>query len=212
LATGVDIEIWSDVVCPWCYIGKRRLEAALQGFDGEVNVKLRSYQLDASPVTEPRPLIEALAAKFGGGARVEQMVANVTGVAAADGLALNFDRAIAANTFDAHRLIAWADDQGRQLDMVEALHRAHFTDGVDLGDPAALAGIAGSLGLDEPAARAYLDSTDGTDRVRKDLAEARELGVTSVPTFVLAGRYAVTGAQDAATLREALNEVARREG
>jgi predicted DsbA family dithiol-disulfide isomerase len=162
-------------------------------------------------VPEPHPLIEALAAKFGGPARAEQLLGNVTGVAAADGLTLNFDRAVAANTFDAHRLIAWAADQGRQLDMVEALHQAHFSDGVDLGSHAALAAVAAGLGLDGPAARAYLDGAEGTDRVRADLAEARELGVTSVPTFVIAGKYAVTGAQDAATLRGALDEVARRE-
>jgi predicted DsbA family dithiol-disulfide isomerase len=207
----VDIEMWSDVVCPWCYIGKRRLEEALQGFDGDVNVTFRSYQLDASPVPEPLPLIEALAGKFGGPVRAEQMVGSVTGVAASEGLTLNFDRAVAANTFDAHRLIAWAADQGRQLDMVEALHKAHFSDGVDLGSHAALAAVAAGLGLDGSAARTYLDGTGGTDRVGADLAEARELGVTSVPTFVIAGKYAVTGAQDAATLRGALDEVARRE-
>ena len=126
-------------------------------------------------------------------------------------MTLNFDRAVAANTFDAHRLIAWAADQGRQLDMVEALHKAHFSDGIDLGSHAALAAVAAGLGLDGSAARTYLDGTGGTDRVRADLAEARELGVTSVPTFVIAGKYAVTGAQDAATLRGALDEVARRE-
>jgi predicted DsbA family dithiol-disulfide isomerase len=205
----VDIEIWSDIVCPWCYIGKRRLDTALRDFDGDVSVTFRSYQLDASPVPEPRPLIEALSAKFGPNAA--QMVGNVVDVAAADGLTLNFDRAVAANTFDAHRLIAWAADQGRQLDMVEALHQAHFTDGIDLGSHPALAGVAAELGLDSAAAVAHLGGTDGADRVRKDLAEARELGVTSVPTFVLAGKYAVTGAQDAVTLRSALDEVARRE-
>ncbi len=207
----VHIEIWSDIVCPWCYIGKRRLDEALQGFDGDVDVVFRSYQLDPSPVTEPRPLIDALAAKFGGSARAEQKAGTVTAAAAGDGLTLNVDRAIAANTFDAHRLIAWAADHGRQLDMVEALHRAHFTDGVDLGSPAALAGVAGSIGLDEAEARGFLDGTDGTDRVRADLAEARELGISSVPTFVIAGKYAVQGAQDAATLRDTLREVARRE-
>jgi predicted DsbA family dithiol-disulfide isomerase len=207
LPTGVDIEIWSDIVCPWCYIGKRRLEKALQGIDADVT--FRSYQLDPSPVSEPRPLLEALSAKFGPNAA--QMVGNVAEVAATEGLTLNFDRAVAANTFDAHRLIAWAADQGRQLDMVEALHKAHFTDGVDLGSHPALTGVAADLGLDRDAAAAYLDGPDGVDRVRKDLAEARELGVTSVPTFVIAGKYAVTGAQDSATLRSALDEVARRE-
>jgi predicted DsbA family dithiol-disulfide isomerase len=205
----VDIEIWSDVVCPWCYIGKRRLDEALKGVDGDVTVTFRSYELNAAPVPGAVPLIEALSAKFGPDAA--QMVGNVAAVAAGDGLTLNFGQAIAANSFDAHRLIAWAADHGRQLDMAEALHKAHFTDGADIGSHAALADVAAGLGLDRDAAAAYLAGTDGTDRVRKDLAEARELGITSVPTFVIAGKYAVSGAQDAATLRGALEEIARRE-
>jgi predicted DsbA family dithiol-disulfide isomerase len=209
LARVVDIEIWSDVVCPWCYIGKRRLEEALRDYDGEANVTFRPFQLDPSPVPAPRPLNEALAVKFGGPARVEQMHAQVAEIGASLGLTLNFDRALAANTFDAHRLIAWADAQGRQLDLVEALQKAYFTEGADIGSHETLATIAGGIGLDEAAARAYLDGTDGVDVLRKDLAEARELGVTSVPTFVIAGKYAITGAQEAETLRGAFAEIAK---
>jgi predicted DsbA family dithiol-disulfide isomerase len=212
LEFSVDIQVWSDVVCPWCYIGKSRLEQALQGFaGGDVSVTFRAYQLDPSPVPRPVPLKAALAAKFGGPERADQMFGHVTGVAAGDGLTLNFDRAIAANTFDAHRLIAWAARQRRQLDMLETLQRAHFTDGVDVGSRPALARLAGSIGLDEAAALAYLDSPDGTDEVNADIAEARELGISSVPTFVIDGRYAVQGAQEPAMLRDALNEIARRE-
>jgi len=208
----VDIQVWSDVICPWCYIGKSRLEQALRGFTGDdVAVTFRAYQLDPSPVPRPVPLKAALAAKFGGPARAEQMFAHVTAVAAADGLTLNFDRAIAANTFDAHRLIAWAAGQGRQHDMLDAVQRAHFTDGVDIGSLAALARLAGSIDLDEPTALAHLDSSAGGTEVTADLAEARELGITSVPTFVIDGRYAVQGAQEPAVLRDALNEIARRE-
>jgi predicted DsbA family dithiol-disulfide isomerase len=207
----VDIQIWSDVICPWCYIGKRRLETALDGFDVDVTVTYRAYQLDSSPVPDPVPIKAAMAAKSGGAERADQMFAHVTAIAAGDGLRLDFDRAIAANTFDAHRLAAWAADRGRQADMVDAIQRAHFTDGVDIGSPDALAGLAGSIGLDAAAALAYLRSSAGYDNVRADLTEARELGITSVPTFVIDGKYAVQGAQEASVLREALAEIARRE-
>ena len=208
----MDIQVWSDVICPWCYIGKVRLERALQGFTGGwVTVTFRAYQLDPSPVPRPVPLKASLAAKFGGTERAEQMFAHVKAVAATDGLTLNFDRAVAANTFDAHRLIAWAAGQGRQQDLLEAVQRAHFTDGVDIGSRPALARVAGSIGLDEPAALAYLGSPGGTAEVNNDIAEARELGITSVPTFVIDGRYSIQGAQEPAVLRDALDEIARRE-
>jgi predicted DsbA family dithiol-disulfide isomerase len=207
----VDIQVWSDVICPWCYLGKHRLEKALEGFDRDVTVTFRAFQLDPTPVPVPARVKESLAAKFGGTDRAERMFAHVTAIAAGEGLTLDFDRAIAANTFDAHRLVAWAAGQGRQLDMIGAQQRAHFTDGIDVGSHAALAAIAGSIGLDAPAASAYLESGAGADSVNADLAEARELGIGSVPTFVIDGRYAVQGAQEPATLRAALEEIARRE-
>ncbi|MEV6342089.1 DsbA family oxidoreductase [Actinoplanes sp. NPDC051851] len=207
----MDIQVWSDVVCPWCYIGKRRLENALAEFGGEVTVTYRAYQLDGSPVPEPLPIKQVMAAKFGGPERAEQMFAHVTGIGASEGLELDFDRAIAANTFTAHRLIAWAAGQERQADMLDALQRAHFTDGVDIGSPKALAEVAGAIGLDTAAALAYLESDAGTGAVDADIAEARELGITSVPTFVIDGKYAVQGAQESAALVSAFEEIARRE-
>ena len=207
----VQIQVWSDVVCPWCYLGKRRLEKALRGFPGDVSVTYKAFQLDPSPVPRPMPIKAVMAAKFGGPERAEQMFAHVASVAAADGLRLDFDRAIAANTFDAHRLIAWAAGQGRQADLLDALQRAHFTDGVDVGSRPALARIAGSVGLDEATALACLTSDAGTDAVNADLEEAARLGISSVPTFVINHRYAIQGAQEAAVLRNALEEIARRE-
>jgi predicted DsbA family dithiol-disulfide isomerase len=207
----VDIQVWSDVICPWCYLGKRRLERALVGFPGNVRVTFRAFQLDPSPVPHPVPIKVAVGAKFGGGERAEQMFAHVTRLAAADGLDLDFDRAIAANTFDAHRLVAWAAGHRRQADMVEAIQHAHFTDGVDIGSRPALARVAGPMGLDEASALAYLHSGEGADSVNADLEEAAKLGISSVPTFVIDNRYAVQGAQEAAVLREALEEIARRE-
>ena len=207
----MDIQVWSDVVCPWCYLGKRRLETALADHAGEVTVTYRAFQLDPSPVPHPVPIKQALAAKFGGPERAEQMFAHVTSIAASENLTLNFERAIAANTFDSHRLIAWAAGQGKQADMLDALQRAHFTDGIDIGSRAALAQVAGSIGLDAAAANAYLDSDAGTSAVNADLTEAHELGITSVPFFVVDGKYAIQGAQEAATLRTALEEIERRE-
>lgn len=208
----MDIQVWSDVICPWCYVGKRRLEKSLADFPSrDVTVTFRAFQLDPSPVPQPLPLKQAMAAKFGGPERAEQMFGHVTGLAAAEGITLNFDRAIIANTFDSHRLIAWAAGQGRQADMLEALQRAHFTDGADIGSTDVLAAAAGAIGLDAGAARAYLASGAGTDLVNADLAEGRELGITSVPTFVIDGKYAVQGAQESATLLGAFEEIARRE-
>ncbi|MDP9814978.1 DsbA family oxidoreductase [Spirilliplanes yamanashiensis] len=207
----MEIEIWTDVVCPWCYIGKRRMDSAVAAYPGDVTVTYRAYQLDPTPVREPQPLVDALAAKFGGPEQVTAMTSRVTDIAAADGLRLDFSRAVAANTFDTHRLIRWAGSHGRQAELLEAAHRAHFTDGVDLNSHDALAGLAAEMGLDAASARAYLASSDGADEVRAEFAAARELGVSSVPTFVLAGKYAVVGAQDSATLLAALEQVARRE-
>ncbi|MBB5110747.1 DsbA family oxidoreductase [Micromonospora echinospora] len=207
----MDIEIYADVVCPWCWIGKRRLEQALEAYDGDVTVRFRPFQLDPTPVTEPKPLLEALGDKFGGRDKAEGMAAHVTGVASGAGLDLRFDRAVAANTFDAHRLVRFATERGRSAEMVERLYRAHFHDGVDVGSIDALVTLAGEAGLDEAEARQYLESNLGRREVAADLSAAHQLGVSSVPTFVLAGKYAVTGAQEPETLLAALREVAQRE-
>lgn len=204
----MEVEIYADVVCPWCYMGKRRLERALESYDGEVTIRYRPFQLDPRPVERPAPLIDAMAARFGGQERVRQMFAHTTGLAAGDGLDLHHDRAVTANTFEAHRLVWFAETKGQAGEMLEALYRAYFTDGADIGSRDALARVAEGIGLD---ARAFLDSDAGVAEVRAALAEARDLGVTSVPMFVFAGKYAVAGAQEPATLREVLAEVERRE-
>ncbi|WP_018812799.1 DsbA family oxidoreductase [Salinispora pacifica] len=205
----MEIEIYSDLVCPWCYLGKRRLERALASYDGAVTVSYRPFQIDPAPVPEPLPLLDALGAKFGGRERARQMADQVTRAAAGDGIEFDFDRALDANTFDAHRLVAWATERDRAAETVEALHRAHFRDGVDIGSRPALATIAGEVGLDAPAAHTFLDSDGQVAEVRARLAAARELGITSVPTYVLAGRYAVRGAQDSSALLAALTEAQR---
>jgi predicted DsbA family dithiol-disulfide isomerase len=207
----MNIEIWHDLVCPWCYLGKRRLETALLGFAGDVSMTFRAYQLDPAPVPAPLSIERAMTAKIGDPVRVAQMFRHVTDVARSEGLVLRFDRAIAANTFDAHRLVAWAAAQELQLNMIETLQRAHFTDGVDLGSHVELARLAGEIGLDAQTAFAYLASPAGTDAVNADLLEARELGITSVPTFVVDRKFVIQGAQEPAVLRSAVEEIARRE-
>jgi predicted DsbA family dithiol-disulfide isomerase len=207
----LEIQVWSDVVCPWCLIGKNRLDKAAAQSPEKLTVTFRAFQLDPSPVPEPLPIKEAAAAKFGGRANADQMFDRVTAIAAGDRLTLDYDHAVAANTFDAHRLVAWAAAQGRQTDMVEALQRAHFQGGIDVGSLDALAGVAASIGLDEAAALEFLKSDGGIDAVNADLAEARELGITSVPTFVIDGKYAIQGAQEVSTLVAAFEEIARRE-
>ena len=211
LAGGVDIDIYSDVVCPWCYIGKRRFEQAVAGYDGEVTVTYRPFQLDPSTPRGPRPLLDWLAPKFGGEARARQITAHTTEVAAADGLDLRYDTALITNTFEAHRLIWFATRAGAGPETVEALHRAHFTDGLDIGSRDVLASVAAGVGLDEATVRSYLDSSEGVDEVRAAIEDAYRLGIHSVPTFVFAGKYAVSGAQDPARLLAVLEEVARRE-
>ena len=207
----MDIDIYSDVVCPWCYIGKRRLESALERFDGDVKIRYRPFQLDPSTPHEPHPLLEWLGPKFGGPARAQQMTAHTTAVAAADGIEMNFDRAIISNTFKAHRLIWFAGDEHGPT-VAEALHKAHFTDGLDIGSTDTLTSIAAGAGMDASAVREFLDSPAGTTEVQAEIDEAVSLGISSVPTFVFAGKYAVSGAQDPDLLLKTLEEVSRREG
>src|SRR5262249_25573379 len=142
-------------------------------------------------------------------------------LATAEGLSLDFDRALIANTFDAHRLLWFADQPqtvfhgagpDTQSELADALHRAHFTEGRDVGSYDVLVDVSERVGLDGDRVRAFFDSTEGTADVRAQIAHAHDVGITSVPTFVFAGKYAVTGAQDTATLRSVLAEVARREG
>ncbi|WP_203710671.1 DsbA family oxidoreductase [Asanoa siamensis] len=207
----MDIEIYADVVCPWCYIGKRRLEKALASYPHDVTIRYSPFQLDPSPVPRPEPTIEALARKFGGPERARQITEHTAQTAARDGLEIDFAKSLTANTFDAHRLVRLADRDGKSGEMVSALYEAHFADGVDVGSHAELARLAGSIGLDSSAAAAYLASGEGTAEVRAALAEARTLGITAVPMFIFAGKYGVSGAQEPATLLEVLAEVEKRE-
>lgn len=207
----IQVEVWSDIVCPWCYIGKRRLERALRDLSadsGEVSVEWRSFQLDPStPSGDPRPVAESLAARKGlSAAQVQGMFAHVTRIAAEEGLAYDFARARTANTLDAHRLLHFAKAHGRQAELKERLMRAYFTEGADVGDHATLAGLAGEAGLDEVAAKQALADGSYSDDVEADIAQARAYGISGVPFFVFNQRIGVSGAQPLEVFAQALRQ------
>ena len=208
----VDIEIFSDIACPWCYLGKRRLESALAEYDGEVRVRWRPYQLDPAAPDVAEPLQPALARKFGGLSRVEQMNGHMAELGRNAGLEYRFDRAQHVNTFAAHRLAWYAERDGRGGEVAEALFSAYFSEGRDVNDPQVLLEVGTRAGLDRDRLAAYLESDEGVAEVRAELDEARQLGITGVPTFVFAGKYAVSGAQEPEALLAVLNEVREREG
>jgi predicted DsbA family dithiol-disulfide isomerase len=206
------VEIYSDVVCPWCYIGKRRFDDALARFAGrdDVTVVWRPFQLDPTAPVTPTPVADAYARKFGGPEQAGRMIERITGVAAGEGLDFHLDVAQRANTFDAHRLIAHAGTEGRQGAIEERLLRAYFSEGRNVADRDTLADLAADVGLDREKAATFLASDDGVAALREELLEALERGVTAVPTFVFEGRWVVPGAQDADTMLRVLETVATK--
>ncbi|GAA3615171.1 DsbA family oxidoreductase [Microlunatus ginsengisoli] len=211
------IEIFSDVVCPWCYIGKRRLERALAEFTHRDGVELlyRSFELDpTTPKDSELSLDEMLAAKYGRSlTEARAMNQRVSDLAAEAGLRFDLARAHPANTFDAHRLLHHALAQGRQAELTEQLLRAYFTEGARLADHRVLADLAAEVGLDRDTAAAVLAGQNYADAVRADLALARSFGATGVPFFVFDRRYGVSGAQDVGVFAQVLERAwSDREG
>jgi predicted DsbA family dithiol-disulfide isomerase len=220
MTTVLEVEIWSDVVCPWCYIGKRRFETAVAelheaGDDIDVKVVYRPYQLDptASPGSST-PVVEAYAKKFGGPERAEQIIGHVTSIAAGEGIEFRMDRALRANTLLAHRLLLLAETTGHQPALEERLLRAYFEDGLDIGDPDVLADCAAEIGLERATVRSFLDSDDGLAEVQQWLQVAREHEITAVPTFVFAGPegngWMVPGAQESDVFVQVIRRLADR--
>jgi predicted DsbA family dithiol-disulfide isomerase len=200
------VEIFSDVVCPWCAVGKRRLEAALAQFEhaDEVEVVWRAYELDPhAPARRQGDYADRLARKYGM-SREQAVAANqrLTATAAADGLDFHFERAQPGNTFDAHRLLHYAREAGPGLQdaLKERLLVAYFSEGAPIGEPETLVRLASEVGLDPQECAEVLGGSRYTEEVRADEAAAFELGVTGVPFFVVDGRFAIPGAQDATTI------------
>ena len=204
----MNVEIWSDVVCPWCYIGKRRFERAVASFGhpGEVTVTYRSFELDADAPAQRRGTHAGhLASKYGMTiAQAEQANQQMTERAAADGLEFRFDLIHGGNTFDAHRLLHLAKDHGLQPEMKERLLRATFTEGLPIADQPTLLRVATEAGLRAAQVQAVLDSDAYADAVRADEQQAVRYGITGVPFFVADGKYAVSGAREPEVLLQLL--------
>lgn len=204
----LEVEIWSDVACPWCFVGKRRFEAALAAFPARsrVRVRWRAFELDptAPRVREAEPsYVDRLARKYRLARRdAEAMIDRMTAVGAEEGIDFRFDQIRAGNTFDAHRLIHHAGP--RQDAMKERLLRAYFTEGAAIGEIDVLARLAGDVGFDEAAIRDMLASDAHREAVRTDEAEAAALGIHGVPFFVIDRRLGVSGAQPGAELLRVL--------
>jgi predicted DsbA family dithiol-disulfide isomerase len=197
----VHVEIWSDIVCPWCYIGKRRFERAVAELDGElvVDVVYRPFQLDptASPGAS-MPVAEAYARKFGGPEHAKAVIDRVTAMAHEAGIEFRMDRALRANTLAAHRLLWLAEPPCPipQAALKERLLRAYFIDGLDIGDPDVLADCAADVGFDRDEIVQFLEGDGGSTEVAALLRQAHEAGITAVPTYVIDRRWAIPGAQD----------------
>jgi predicted DsbA family dithiol-disulfide isomerase len=192
------IDIVSDVICPWCFIGKRRLEKALSlRPEVAVDVTWRPFQLNPDMPPDGMERQAYIAAKFGGGGQADRIYANVAAVGAGVGIPFAFDRIRRTpNTRDAHRLIRWAAAQAQADPVVEALFRAYFLDGRDIGDRAVLAEVAGAAGLDAAEARRWLDGNADIEPVLAEDRGARRLGINAVPCFIFERHYAVSGAQE----------------
>lgn len=199
------IDVFSDVVCPWCFIGKRRLDAALaETCIGDADIRWHAFQLNPGLPPGGVDRRRYLEEKFGGPVDVERLHRRVSEAGLAAGIEFRFDRIQRSpNSFDAHRLLKLAATQGRQHTLQEALFKAYFLDGRDLGDRKTLTAIAGDTGV-EGAVAEWLDSDTGAHEVREDLAAAAELAISGVPFFIFAGRYALSGAQPPEVFAQAL--------
>jgi predicted DsbA family dithiol-disulfide isomerase len=208
------IDVFSDVVCPWCYIGERRLAAGLAQRPGlRATRSWRPFQLQPEMPAEGIPWAEMVRGKFGGPERAAAMFRQVSAAGAPDGIRFEWERvATAPNTVDAHRLVLWAAERGREWEMAGALFGAYFTEGRDLGSADDLAAAAARAGLDPEEARAFLAGDGGRDEVRRSQEEARSLGISGVPFFVIDGRWAISGAQPVETFLRAFDEVAAGAG
>lgn len=211
----VRIDIVSDVMCPWCYIGKRRLEraTALLGGGVAVEVNWRPFQLDPTLPPEGKDRRRYLEEKFGSPERAAEIYSAVREAGEAEGIPFDFEAIrVSANTLDAHRLIRWAGEVGRvmQDQVVEILFGKYFTEGADLGDHRVLAEVAEEAGLDRTVVETKLKSDLDRDTVRAEVNQAARMGVSGVPCFILDGKYAVSGAQAPDVLAGAIRQVAEQ--
>ena len=204
------VEIWSDIACPWCYVGKRRFERALQQFEHarDVEVVWRSFELDPNaPRTHAESQDELLAKKYGMPVeKARAMNERMTAEARKEGLDFHLERVKVGNTFDAHRLVHLAAESGRADVMKERLMRAYFTEGEAVGDPETLLRLGAEVRLDEDRVRDVLNSDAYAGDVRADEERARSFGISGVPFFAIDEKYGVSGAQSSEVLLDALRQ------
>jgi predicted DsbA family dithiol-disulfide isomerase len=205
----IKVDIWSDVQCPWCYIGKRKFEAAAEAFDGAIEVEYHSFELAPdTPVDYEGTPAEYLADRKGlAMPQVEQMIERVRGIAANVGLAYDYDHMHQTNTVKAHELLHYAKAHGRQLEMKEALLKSYFIDGGHVGRIDDLVDLAATLGFDRDDVRRALTEDEYLPAVKADVAQAAEYGINGVPFFVFDGQYGVSGAQETGTFANVLEQV-----
>jgi len=206
----MQVEIWSDVVCPWCYLGKRRFERALESFGhaGEVTVVYRSFELDPqAPPGVTTPMADVLASKYRmTPEQAERTQREMEQRAADDGLEFHMDQLVSGNTRDAHRLLQLARERGVQADLDERLHRAYFTERGSIFGHEALADLAADVGLDRDEALTVLTEQRYTDEIETDEAMAQAIGASGVPLFVIDRRYGIAGAQPAELITQTLDQ------
>lgn len=208
------IDVWSDVLCPWCYLGHRRLGRALEelGWQDEVEVRFRAFLLDPRATAEPSDLRRAIEGKYGPGA-FDSMTRRLVALGEPEGIDYRFDRAVRVTTLEAHRLILWAWDQGgqaAQTPLVERLFLAYFTEGADVADHPTLVRLVGDAGLDADAAARVLAGTTYAEEVAADLVEAHERELTGVPAFLVEERLLIPGAQEVETFVTVLRRARER--
>ncbi|WP_157156346.1 DsbA family protein [Diaminobutyricimonas sp. LJ205] len=209
MTTPIKVDIWSDIACPWCYIGKRKFEAGAAEFEGEVEIEYHSFELAPdTPVDFDGSETDFLSQHKGiPVGQVKEMLERVTGIASTVGLNYDYDALQHTNTIKAHQLLHFAKSQGRQIEMKERLLKAYFEEGKHVGRDEDLADLAAEIGLDRAAALEALADGRFLADVQSDIAQAREYGINGVPFFVIEGKYGVSGAQDAATFAQVLSQV-----
>ncbi len=205
------VEIWSDIVCPFCYIGKRKFETALADFSGKdkVEIEWKSFQLDPEMDNKEGLNVHEYLGKRKGGTAADgkRMNDSMTTAAAEVGLKYDFDNGIINNTMNAHRLLHWAKKEGLQNDLKERIFKAYYTEGIDTADVNELVRLAQEIGLDDIHARKVLEENLYASEVLQDQQEAAELGVQGVPFYVFNRKYAVSGAQPSETFAQVLQKV-----
>lgn len=210
MTASIKVDIWSDIACPWCFIGKRRFEKAVAAFDGDVEVEFHSFELAPdTPVDFSGSKVDFLATHKGmPEAQVRQMLDQMTQLAATEGLAYNFDALQHTNTLLAHQALHYAKEHGLQHELKERLLSAYFEQGRHVGRIDDLVELGSEVGLDPAGLRTALESGRYRDAVQADIAQAREYGISGVPFFVVDGKWGVSGAQDPQVFTQVLERAA----